>query len=68
LKRDVPLEKIVLQEPALVLGRHRVKNCFELLVHCVVETVIQLIKDAVEDGLPPAAKYKQKSVQPKQHY
>jgi hypothetical protein len=34
----------------------------------VLETVIQLIKDAVEDGLPPAAKYKRKSVQPKQHY
>jgi hypothetical protein len=60
VKGDVPLEKIVLQEAVLVLARHRVKNFFEGLVHCarcVLETVIELIKDAVEDGLPPAAKY-----------
>jgi hypothetical protein len=71
VKRDVPLEKIVLQEAVLVLARHRVKNFFERLIHCagcVVETVIQLIKDAVEDGMPPAAKYKRKPVQRKQHY
>jgi hypothetical protein len=54
VKKNVPLEKIALQEPSLVLTRHRVKNVFERLAHCarcVLETVIQFIKDAVEDGL-----------------
>jgi hypothetical protein len=54
VKRNVLLEKIELQEPVLVLAWHRRKKLSERHAHCarcVLETVIQFSKDAVEDGL-----------------
>jgi transcription elongation factor Elf1 len=50
----VLLEKIELQEPVLVLAMHHRKKLSERHAHCprcVLETVIQFIKDAFEDSL-----------------